>query len=67
MSIMTTADKFRREMDNLLTDEIERLKESISLGFLDNYEQYRHITGKIAGLRAAIDLMKEAEKICNEG
>lgn len=67
MSIMTTADKFRREMDNLLTDEIERLKESISLGFLDNYEQYRHITGKIAGLRAAIDFMKEAEKICNEG
>lgn len=65
MSILTTADKFKFELERLLNDEVERLKDTISLGFLDNYDQYRNLTGKIAGLRAAIDFLAEAESLCN--
>lgn len=65
MSILTTADKFKFEVERLLNEEIERLKETISLGFLDNYEQYRHMSGRIAGLRAAIGFLAEAESHCN--
>lgn len=66
MSILTTADKYRYELEKLLIEEVERLKDGLSLGFLDNYEQYKHMTGRIAGLRAAIDFLKEAESICNQ-
>lgn len=65
MSILTSADKFRYELEKLLNDEVERLKDTISLGFLDNYDQYKQLTGKIAGLRAAIDFIGDAETLCN--
>lgn len=65
MSIRTSADKYRYELEKLLVDEVERLKETVSLGFLDNFEQYRHICGKIAGLRTAIDFLSDAESKCN--
>lgn len=65
MSILTTADKFKFEVERLLVEEVDRLKDTISLGFLDNYDQYRHMSGRIAGLRAAIDFLAEAESRCN--
>lgn len=65
MSILTTADKFKFEIERILIEEVERLKETIALGFLDNYDQYRHMTGRVAGLRAAIDFIAEAESRCN--
>lgn len=66
MSILTSADKFRYELEKLLTDEVDRLKDTVALGFLDNYDQYRHMAGRIAGLRAAIDFLDEAESVCNQ-
>lgn len=66
MAIMTTADKFKLELEQLLFNEIERLKDTVSLGFLDDYPHYRHMTGRIAGLRAAIDFLSEAERNCNK-
>lgn len=65
MSILTTADKFRFTTERLLSEEIERLKDNLALGFLEDYAQFKQITGKIAGLRLALDLMKEAERLCN--
>lgn len=65
MSILTTADKFRYTLEKLLNEEVERLKDSLALGFLDDYAQYKMIAGKIAGLRSAIDLLNEAERKCN--
>ena len=65
MPILTTADKFRYTLEKLLQDEIDRLKEAIALGFLEDYAQYRANTGKVAGLRSALDLLNEAERQCN--
>ena len=50
---------------SLIDIEIERLKENMSLGLISNYEEYRTVTGKIAGLRLAIEYMAEADAICN--
>lgn len=65
MSILTSADKFRYEAEHLIEAEIERLKDSLALGFVESFDQYKLLAGRIAGLRSAIDLMKEAEAICN--
>jgi len=56
---------FEYELKRLIDIEIERLKENMSLGQLSHHEEYRHIAGKIAGLRAAIEYMAEADAICN--
>lgn len=62
MPILTTADKFRHELEQSIYDEIERLKDTLALGFLDDYAQYKTITGKIAGLRTALELIVQAER-----
>lgn len=66
MPILTTADRFRYELEKSIQEEIERMKENLSLGFLDDYAQYKNISGKISGLRTALDLINEAERKCNE-
>ena len=54
MPILTTADKFRYTLEKLLQDEIDRLKEAIALGFLEDYAQYRANTGKVEIGRAHV-------------
>lgn len=65
MSILTTADRFRYELEKSILEEIERLKENLALGFLDDYAQYKNLAGRVSGLRTAIDLISEAERRCN--
>lgn len=56
---------FEHELKRLIEIEIERLKENMSLGLISDHEEYRHVAGKIAGLRLAIEYMVEADAICN--
>jgi hypothetical protein len=65
LSILTTADKFRYELEQSILEEIERLKETIALGFLEDYAQYKTNAGHIAGLRSALALLDVAERKCN--
>lgn len=65
MSILTTADKFRYELEQSILEEVERLKETIALGFLESYSDYQNNAGKIAGLRSALELLDVAERRCN--
>lgn len=64
MSILTSADRFRYEYEALINAEIERLKEALSLGFTENFEQYKYMAGRIAGLRSALELLDRAEAVC---
>ena len=41
--------------------EIERLKENLSYGSLEDFNEYRYISGKIAGLRTAVEYMDDAD------
>lgn len=66
MSIHTTADKFRYEVEKLVSAEVDRVKENLSLGFVEDYSQYRYLAGKIAGLREVQNILSEAEVNCNK-
>jgi len=56
---------FEHELKTLIEIEIERLKQNMSLGLISDHEEYRHVAGKIAGLRLAVEYMVEADAICN--
>ena len=66
MSALTYAAFYEHELKKLIEIEIENMKQNMSYGTVSSFEDYRHACGKIAGLRVAIELMAEAEKICNQ-
>jgi hypothetical protein len=55
-----------RELEKLLAEEIDRLKENMSMGHLENHAEYKYLAGKIAGLRAAQEYLVEADKVYRE-
>lgn len=66
MGAQTYAAFYEHELKKLIEIEIENMKQTMSLGTTPSFEDYRHACGKIAGLRLAIELMAEAESICNK-
>lgn len=65
MVAYTRTHMFEHELKRLIEIEIERLKDNMSQGLIAEYEEYRHVAGRIAGLRLAIEYMAEADAICN--
>jgi len=63
MSALSRYTMFRSELQALITDEIERLKDEMSLGLLKDHQEYKSLAGKILGLRSSLDLMDEADTI----
>jgi hypothetical protein len=63
---LTTVQAYQRELEKLIAIEIERLIEPMANGFLESHEEYKSLSGKIAGLRSAIDLMHEADRVLAE-
>lgn len=61
MGTYTVSQLFERELRRLIEVEIERLKENLSYGSLEDFNEYRYISGKIAGLRTAIEYMDDAD------
>jgi len=66
MGAQTYASFYEHELRKLIEIEIENVKQNMSFGSIQSFEDYRHACGKIAGLRLAIELMAEAEKICSQ-
>lgn len=66
MGSFTRFDVFEVELHKLIEQEIERLTGEMSLGLLKTYEDYKSATGKIGGLRAALDMIDEARSITNQ-
>ena len=65
MNAFTKTHMFERELIRLIEIEIERLKDNMSHGLISDHNEYRHVAGKIAGLRLALEYMQEADAICN--
>ncbi len=49
-----------QELEKLITEEIERIKDEMSSGLLRTFDDYKQYSGKIQGLRACLDYMEEA-------
>ena len=62
---MLTYNKlFKKELTKLISDEIERLKENLTIAHrMDGFDfaSYKLIVGRIEGLRMALDLAEQAE------
>lgn len=62
MVAFTTTYLFETELEKLLTERIEALKDDLSLGSLRSFDEYHSTAGRIQGLREALDCMAEARK-----
>ncbi len=61
---MLPQHKFLKDkIDKLIYEQIEQLKEHLSVGSATDHAAYMRVVGKIEGLRSALDLCDEAEKI----
>ena len=66
MGVLTQHGLFLRELESLVTAEIERLKDELAAGMLTSTEDYQKICGKIGGLRLSLDYMDEADSIVSK-
>lgn len=65
MVAQTVNDRAIREFTKLVDAQIEDLKNIVAAGAMPDWEAYRATTGKIMGLRMALDLLDEAQKIAD--
>lgn len=60
MSILTTADRFRRELEALLNERIQTYSSHVAAGIAGDFSEYSRLVGRIAGLREALDEIENA-------
>jgi hypothetical protein len=59
---------FQHELNKLIENEIERMKDSLVTGHTAlDYPHYKHQVGIIMGLYRALELVNEADRIANGG
>ena len=59
---------FQHELKKLIELEIDRLADEMISGYsIDDFPSYRHHIGQIKGLRKALELCDEAERLANGG
>jgi len=58
---------FEKELQRLIAEEVERLKDVISMGSLETHEDYKFIAGRIHGLRTALEYVLEANSNVERG
>ena len=63
---LTTVQAYQNELKKLIQIEIERLLEPMANGYIESYEEYKGLAGKISGLKSAFDLIDEADRVCAE-
>jgi hypothetical protein len=61
--MMTTKHQFEFEIRRIISDRIEAICEHLGNGSANTYDEYQHKVGLVAGLRAAIDSLEEANSI----
>lgn len=66
--MLTHSAYFQHELEKLIREEIERRKDQlVTASSTFDLSTYRHHVGIIEGLRAALELCDEADRIANGG
>ena len=60
--MQTFNDRLEFEFKKLIEQEIDEIKEWMANGTVMNWEQYKYMTGKIAGFNRALEVLEEAHK-----
>lgn len=58
---------FEKELQRLILEEVERLKDVVAAGSLESHSDYKFITGRIHGLRTTLDYISEANSNVERG
>lgn len=61
--VQTISDRMSLEFQKLVHAEIQEIMEVMAYGSLPDWEQYKYMAGKIAGLNRAIEILEESRKI----
>lgn len=67
MGVVTGQAYYKHELNKLLNEEIERIRDIVTKSFspISDFSEYRHHIGLIEGLRKALELCEEAERVIN--
>lgn len=66
--MQTYSSFYQHELTKLIKEEIERRKEVlVTASATFDFPAYRHHVGTIEGLRTALELLDEAERVANGG
>jgi len=65
--MQTLSSIYEQELKKLVEAEISRIKDEMSFGRLQTYDDYRYVCGKIAGLLMTFELMSDTNSILNGG
>jgi uncharacterized protein (DUF1015 family) len=60
--MLTFEMRFRNELEKLVEEQIETLKDQLSVNAFQDVGQFRYLMGRIAALRDLSDLLDEAMK-----
>jgi len=61
--VQTISDRMSLEFQKLIRTEIQEVMDVMAYGSLPNWEQYKYMAGKIAGMNRAMELLDESRKI----
>ena len=65
---LTYNTMLKNELIKLIYEEIERLKENLTMAYHTegfDFASYKHLVGRIEGLRTALELCEQAETTTN--
>jgi hypothetical protein len=61
--MLTQVAYFKSRLLKLISEDVERLLETVSSGSPVDYAAYQRVVGQIEGLRSALELCEVAEKL----
>jgi len=61
--LLTKNGYLKKKIEQLIFEQISELSQHVALGSAQDYASYMRVVGKIDGLRLALDLCNEAEKL----
>ena len=61
--MQTFNDRLQLEFSKLIEQEITEIKDMMAYGSLMSWEQYKYLSGKIAGYNRALEVLQEAHKL----
>jgi hypothetical protein len=65
--MLNISTAFEIELKKFIAQEIERISENLLVGLsIQNMEQYKHETGRVAALRLVLDMCEEVNTIISQ-
>ena len=61
--MQTFNDRLQLEFTKLIEQQINEIKDVMAFGSLMSWDQYKYLSGKVAGLNHALEVLEEAHKL----